>query len=393
MLRYIIVRTIWIFIILGTILTLNFVLLKSVRAYPPTEENAKSIYYARQVADGYMTTRWEKDPIIVQRIKDNDQTVRCQNCGYIYDANDSEIKVYEPVPIYEQYFVWLFKILPHEGDKQCSYSEVNDEEDVCYELEMGTKVKTGEIVFLDFGYSNKVAVNTPVFEVLKERMPITLKLNFIALLFYIPIGFTLGIIAALRKNKVEDNLISLGVMIFISVPSFVVMTVLLMIFGYQLGWLPTQFLDKQATGWNSIATLILPVLGLSFGAIAGLTRITRAELTEVLTSEFLLLARTKGLTKTQAVIRHAMRNSMVPLVPGIIGSFVGLLSGSIIIERIYGVPGTGRVFLRAITPNAFDYNLILGSTAFYTTIGLFAVLLVDLSYGLVDPRIRMGARR
>ena len=134
-------------------------------------------------------------------------------------------------------------------------------------------------------------------------------------------------------------------------------------------------------------------MGLSFGSIASLTRVTRAELTEVLTSEFLLLARTKGLTRPQSIVRHAMRNSMVPLVPGIIGSFVGLLSGSVIIERLYRIPGMGRVYLQALTPNNFDYNLILALSAFYTFISLFAVLLVDLTYGLVDPRIRMGARK
>ncbi|MDC7242812.1 MAG: ABC transporter permease, partial [Sphaerochaetaceae bacterium] len=111
------------------------------------------------------------------------------------------------------------------------------------------------------------------------------------------------------------------------------------------------------------------------------------------TSEFLLLARTKGLTQTQAVMRHALRNSMVPIVPSIIGSFVGLLSGSVIIETIYGIPGTGSIYIEALTENRYDYNVILVSTAFYTTIGLIAVLLVDLSYGLVDPRIRMGARK
>ena len=183
-------------------------------------------------------------------------------------------------------------------------------------------------------------------------------------------------------------------MIFISVPSFVVMTILVMVFGYGLGWLPSQFpaQDIQSTA-TQLRGLVLPVLGLSFGTIAGLTRVTRAELSEVLTSEFVLLARTKGLTRKQAVVRHAMRNSMVPLVPGIIGSFVGLLSGSVIIERIYSIPGTGRIFLRALTPGAFDYNVLLVTTAFYTIIGLFAVLLVDLSYGIVDPRIRMGAKK
>jgi len=229
--------------------------------------------------------------------------------------------------------------------------------------------------------------------VLSQRMGITLKLNLIALFFYIPIGFLFGIIAALKKNTWIDNVISFSVMIFISVPSFVLMTLLLMFLGYQWGWVPTQFPAADLEGSIQFIGLILPVLGLSFGAIAGLTRTTRAELTEVLTSEFLLLARTKGLTKTQAVLRHAMRNSLVPLVPGIIGSFVGLLSGSVIIERIYSIPGTGRVYLRAMTEGQYDYNVILVSTAFYTTIGLFAVLLVDLSYGLVDPRIRMGAKK
>ena len=188
-------------------------------------------------------------------------------------------------------------------------------------------------------------------------------------------------------------MISFFVMVFISVPSFVVMTMLVMIFGFQLSWFPAQWPASDIEGSIQYLALVLPVLGLSFGAIAGLTRTTRAELTEVLTSEFVLLARTKGLTRRQAVIRHAMRNSMVPLVPGIIFSFVGLLSGSVIIERIYSIPGTGRIYLRAMTEGQYDYNLIMGITAFYTIIGLSAVLLVDLSYGIVDPRIRMGARR
>jgi ABC-type dipeptide/oligopeptide/nickel transport system permease component len=182
-------------------------------------------------------------------------------------------------------------------------------------------------------------------------------------------------------------------MLFISIPSFVIMILLVIIFGYQLGWVPTLFPPDFADLGQQIRGLILPVLGLSFSAIAGLTRLTRAELTEVLTSEFLLLARTKGLTKRQAVVRHALRNSIVPIVPSIIGSFVGLLSGSVIIERIYSIPGTGRIFLRALTQNNYDYNLIMVSTAFYTFIGLFAVLVVDLTYGIVDPRIRIGAKK
>ncbi len=356
MTRYIIVRTVWIFIIISIILTLNFTLLKLAPEYPPTTKDDRNIYYARQVNDGYMTERVENNPQVVASIKRNEVVIP-RNVYFKEEAG--RYRVYEPISIAKQYFAWVTNI----------------------------------VTDWNWGYSTRVQVNVPVFDVLKQRMAVTLKLNLIALFFYIPIGFTLGIVAALKKNSLADNVISFGVMIFISIPSFVVMTLLLMLFGYTLDWLPTQFPSADLSGSIRFYGLILPVLGLSFGSIAALTRVTRAELTEVLTSEFLLLARTKGLTRTQAVIRHAMRNSMVPLVPGIIGSFVSLLSGSVIIEMIYGVPGTGRVYIRALTRNSYDYNLVLGTTAFYTIIGLFAVLLVDLSYGIVDPRIRMGARK
>jgi oligopeptide transport system permease protein len=344
------------------ILTLNFTLLKLAPEYPPTEELQQQIYYARQVTDGYMTrTSTTEAAEILDYLDNQDQyNNECPKCFYDLNDDNSRLTIYEPIPIALQYLRWL--------------------RNVAFDW--------------NWGYSTRVAVNTPVFDVLTTRIPVTLRLNLIALFFYIPIGFTLGIVAALRKNTWIDNIISLGVMVFISVPSFVVMTLFLLLFGYTLGWVPTQFPAADVENfWYQFRGIILPVMGLSTYSIAGLTRLTRAELTEVLTSEFLLLARTKGLTKRQAVIRHAMRNSMVPLVPSIIGSFVGLLSGSVIIELIYGVPGVGRTYLRAMTRGSYDYNLILASTAFYTIIGLFAVLLVDLSYGIVDPRIRMGARK
>jgi len=354
--KYIAVRTVWVFLVLMIILTLNYTLIKIAPEYPPTTQDAREIYYARQVTDGYMTERTETNDYLVITIRDNQVEIPA---NAYYEDEVSRYRIYEPISVAIQYFRWVSNI-------------VSD---------------------WDWGLSTRIAVNQPAFGVLNERMGVTLKLNLIALFFYIPIGFLFGIIAALKKNSWIDNVISFSVMIFISIPSFVLMTLLLMFLGYQWGWVPTQFPASDLEGSIQFVGLILPVLGLSFGAIAGLTRVTRAELTEVLTSEFLLLARTKGLTKTQAVIRHAMRNSLVPLVPGIIGSFVGLLSGSVIIERIYSIPGTGRVYLRAMTRGEYDYNVILVSTAFYTTIGLFAVLLVDLSYGLVDPRIRMGARK
>ena len=129
-------------------------------------------------------------------------------------------------------------------------------------------------------------------------------------------------------------------------------------------------------------------MALSFGSIAGFTRYTRAELTEVLTSEFMLLARAKGLTRTQATVRHALRNAMVPIFPMIIGEFISIMSGSLIIEQIFAIPGIGKIYLESI--NVRDYNVFLFLSMFYVAIGLVAGLLVDLSYGIVDPRIRIG---
>ena len=362
MIQYTLIRTVWVFIILVTVLTINFILLKNAPEFPPPDQEQRDIYYTRQVSDGYMTIILERDPETIQAIRrallgDTADYQLVRNARYV-DEGD-QFRIYMPVPLINQYFFWVRNI----------------------------------VTDWNWGYSTRVQPNVPVWNVLASRIPVTVRLNLVALFFYIPVGFALGILAALRKNTLTDNLISLGVMIFISLPSFVIMTFLVLIFGYTLGWLPTQFPAADVMGSIRYTALILPVFGLSFGAIASLTRTSRAELTEVLTSEFLLLARTKGLTQTQAVLRHALRNSMVPLVPGIIGSFVGLLSGSVIIELIYSIPGTGRIFIRAMTQGNYDYNLILGITAFYTIVSLFAILLVDLSYGVVDPRIRMGARK
>lgn len=358
MTKYIAVRTVWILIVLSIILSMNFILIKLAPEYPPTEQNQAEIYFEQQYSRGYMTKYNETNADVYTAMRKSELKEEGK-IKFLYNEGQSRYVVYKPVPVSKQYFVWVKAILTE----------------------------------WDWGRSTRVQFNVPVFDILKSRIPVTLRLNLVALFFYIPIGFGLGILAALKKNSVTDNVISVTVMMLISIPSFVTMTFLLMIFGYGLEWVPTQFVSSQAPLGKQIASMILPVLGLSFGAIASLTRFTRAELTEVLTSEFLLLARTKGLTRNQAIIRHAMRNSLVPLVPGIIGSFVGLLSGSVVIELIYGIPGTGRIFLRAIERNNYDFNLALGTTAFYTIISLFAVLLVDLSYGIVDPRIRMGAKK
>ena len=142
--------------------------------------------------------------------------------------------------------------------------------------------------------------------------------------------------------------------------------------------------------WAMFTSMLPAVISLAFGTVAGLTRFTRAELAEVLTGEYLLLARTKGLTRRQAVVRHAMRNAMVPILPMILGEFIGILGGSLVIEKIFSIPGIGNLYISAI--NVRDYNFFMALTMFYTLVGLLSGLIVDLSYGFIDPRIKMGER-
>ena len=142
--------------------------------------------------------------------------------------------------------------------------------------------------------------------------------------------------------------------------------------------------------WDVFVSMLPAVFSLCLGSIAGYARYTRAELSEVLTSEFMLLARTKGLTKKQAVIHHAMRNSMVVIFPSILGEFISVLSGSLVIEKMFAINGVGGLYLNSITFKDYDFFMLL--SGFYTLVSLTASIVIDISYGIIDPRIRMGAK-
>ena len=243
----------------------------------------------------------------------------------------------------------------------------------------------------DWGISEALYRSQDVWKVFTSKLPATMMVNIYSMLLAIPSGLLLGIFAALKKNKWQDYLISTLVMVFISVPSYVYALLIQYLLCYKLKLFPLQM--NSGTNYFSLSMFrsVMPaVLALAFGSIASLARYVRAELSEVLTSDFMLLARTKGLTRSQATIRHAMRNSMVPVFPMILGEFVGILGGSLIIETIFGVPGVGQLYLNSIT--ARDYNFFMLLSAFYTLIGLVSGLVVDISYGFIDPRIRMGER-
>jgi len=233
--------------------------------------------------------------------------------------------------------------------------------------------------------------NMPVWDVFVKKLPPTVLINVYSSLIAVPIGIALGIFAALKKNKWQDHAISTSVMIFISVPSFVYAFLVQYLLCFKLQLFPTtMYGGYDYFAWSMFLSMLPSVISLSFGSVTRYARFTRAELTEVLTSEFMLLARTKGLTKKQATTRHALRNAMVPIFPMIIGEFISVLGGSLVIEKIFSVPGVGGLYLSAI--NSSDYDFFMLISAFYTFIGLAASILIDISYGFIDPRIRMGAK-
>ena len=247
----------------------------------------------------------------------------------------------------------------------------------------------------DWGVGEQMYESLPIWDVMMEKLPYTVMVNLYSILIAIPLGLGLGIYAALKKNKWQDAVISTLVMVFISVPSYVYAFLVQYIFCFKLKWFPLQLASLSQAGslfsWKMFVSMVPAIMSLAFGSIAYFCRYTRAELSEVLTGDYMLLARTKGLTKAQAISRHALRNAMVIILPMIIGEFIGILGGSMIIENIFGIPGIGNLYVNSI--NVRDYNFFMALNIFYTLIGLVSGIVIDISYGFIDPRIRMGSKK
>ena len=245
----------------------------------------------------------------------------------------------------------------------------------------------------DFGIATTYGeyLNMNIWEVFVSHMPPSILINLYSSLIGVPLGLGLGILAALKKNKWQDQVINVFVILLIAMPSIVKGLLIQYVFCFKLGWFPlTMSTSDQYFTWEVFHSMLPAVFSLCLGSIAGYTRFTRAELSEVLTGEFMLLARTKGLTKRQAVMRHAMRNSMVVIFPAILGEIIGLISGAMITEKMFAINGIGGLYLNSITFQDYDFFMLL--TGFYTLISLLAGIIGDISYSIIDPRIRMGAK-
>ncbi|MBO5779185.1 MAG: ABC transporter permease [Clostridia bacterium] len=259
-------------------------------------------------------------------------------------------------------------------------------------LQYGTYIKR-IVTQGDFGIATTYGeyLNMNIWQVFVSHLPPTILINIYSTLIGVPIGLGLGILAALKKNKWQDQLINVFIILLISVPSIVLALMLQYVFCFKLGWFPlTMSTSNDYFTWEVFRSMIPAVFALCLGSIAGYARYTRAELSEVLTGEFMLLARTKGLTRKQAIFRHAMRNSMVVIFPSILSEFVSVLSGSLIIEKMFAINGVGGLYLNSITFQDYDFFMLL--SGFYTLVSLTAAIVIDISYGFIDPRIRMGAK-
>lgn len=245
----------------------------------------------------------------------------------------------------------------------------------------------------DLGVGEQMYSGQEVLAIMANKLPYTVTVNLYSILVAIPLGLVLGIFAALKKNQWQDHVISTAVMVFYSVPSYVYAFLVQYFLCFKTGWFSLTVISREQANfisWAMFKSMVPAVVALAFGTVASLTRFTRAELAEVLTGDYLLLARTKGLSRNQAIVRHAMRNAFVPILPMILGEFVGILGGSLIIENIFAIPGIGSLFVTSI--NLRDYNFFMADIMFYTLVGLVAGLVIDLSYGFIDPRIKMGER-
>jgi oligopeptide transport system permease protein len=221
----------------------------------------------------------------------------------------------------------------------------------------------------------------PVLQTILNQAPVSAFLGVQATLFGLIPGMLLGILAALRHNTVLDYLATTLAVVGISVPSFVLGPILQYWVGYRWELLPIAFFETWAHS-------ILPSLALSVFVTAIVARYIRAEMLEVLGQDYITLARAKGLSKAAVIMRHVLRNSLIPLITVLFPLVVGLVTGTIVIEQIFAIPGLGELFVTSIRVN--DYAMILGTTIFFSVFFILSYLIQDILYAMIDPRIRVS---
>ncbi|KOS29375.1 peptide ABC transporter permease [Bacillus anthracis] len=252
---------------------------------------------------------------------------------------------------------------------------LNDPVPVQYARYLGNLAK-GDLG-VSFQYDNR-----PVTDMIGERIGPSAQLGLQAIILGTFIGLILGIVAALRNNTWVDYGATIISVLGMSVPSFVFAALLQYFVGVKLGWFPVAF-------WKGPEFTVMPTIALSMAVIATIARFARAELIEVMQADYILTAKAKGISQGVIIIKHALRNAIIPVLT-IVGPLMAarLITGTLVIEKIYAIPGLGKQFVKTITVN--DYPVIMGTTILYSAILILGNFIADILYGIIDPRIRLA---
>jgi oligopeptide transport system permease protein len=224
----------------------------------------------------------------------------------------------------------------------------------------------------------------PVNKIILERLPVSMFIGVQAVLFGLVVGLVLGIVAALKHNTLWDTGAVVVAVVGVSVPTFVLGPILQYWLGVKLGWFPVAFFES----WQHS---VLPSLALSVFVISTVARFIRSEMLEVMGQDYITLARAKGLSGLAVIVRHVLRNSLIPLITVLAPLTIYLITGTLVVEEIFAVPGLGDQFVESVVVS--DYTVILGTTIFFSVLFMLAFLLQDILYGVIDPRIRVSGSK
>ena len=259
-----------------------------------------------------------------------------------------------------------------------------------YGLDQPIVVQFGRYVFNmlrgDFGVSYNISRNTPISQLIQSRLPISIGIGFSAVAIGAIVGLLLGLIAALNKDTIFDTAATVISVIGVSVPSYVFALALSYQFGFNLRLFPMLFSKDQIIGSS-----VLPSIALSMFTMASIARFTRSEMLEVLDSDYMLLAESKGISGWSLLFTHALRNALIPIVTVLAPLVVDLMTGSLVVEKIFAIPGVGSLLVNAIQSN--DYNVVISLSFIYSALYILIMLVVDILYGIIDPRIRLVKER
>ncbi len=245
----------------------------------------------------------------------------------------------------------------------------------------------------DFGQST--VYRQPVSDVVKQPMQNTIFINIFAIVLALGITIPLGIVCAIKRNSVFDNVVQVFTIIGYSIPVFIISLVAIYFFAVRLGWFPVSGMNTPnfkgtSFEWflDRMHYLALPLIVMTAGSLGGMTRYVRAAMIETLRMDYIRTARAKGLRERVVVYSHAWRNALLPVITLIIGWFMSIFSGSLVIERMFNLHGMGKFYIDALQNQ--DYNVALAVQMFYIVLALVGNLIIDLSYGIVDPRVRVN---